>query len=182
VSRPPFPRPAEPLTDGVVTLREWRRSDLPSIVRICQDPQISRFTRVPSPYTEDDAVVFLERHSQAELGFAIVDAADEDEILGAIGLRDDGEERGELGYWVAAEARGRGVASRALRLLSGWALGELGLARVQLVTHVDNPASQKVAERAGFRREGVVRSYMLLKGRRHDAVLYGLVPQDLRPA
>ena len=134
------------------------------------------------PYTEDDAVVFLERHSQAELGFAIVAAADEDEILGAIGLRDDGEERGEFGYWVAAEARGRGVASAALRLLSGWAIGELGLARVQLVTHVDNPASQKVAERAGFRREGVMRSYMLLKGRRHDAVLYGFVPQDLRPA
>jgi RimJ/RimL family protein N-acetyltransferase len=180
VSGPPFPRPEAPLTDGVIALRDWRESDIPSIVRICQDPQISRFTRVPSPYTEDDAVLFVQRHAEQELGFAIVEADDDGELLGAIGLRDDGEQRGECGYWVGAEARGRGVAARALRLLTGWGVRELGLARIQLVTHVDNPASQKVATRAGFRREGVLRAYMLLKGQRHDAVLYGLVPEDVR--
>jgi RimJ/RimL family protein N-acetyltransferase len=182
VSRGHLPRPAQPLTDGVVTLRAWREADIPSVVRICQDPEIARFTRVPSPYTEEHAIGFLERHEEEELGFAIVEADDEDTVLGAIGMRDDGEGRGEFGYWVAAEARGRGVAARALRLLVEWGFGEVGLDRLQVFTHVDNPGSQRTAERAGFRREGVLREYMLIKGQRHDAVIYGLTAQDVASA
>ena len=174
-----FPRPERPLTDGVVALRAWREEDVPAVVRICQDPEIARFTRVPSPYTEEDARGFLERHEEEELGFAIVDADDHDEVLGSIGLRDAGEGRGELGYLVAAQARGRGVASRAVRLLAELAVTEAGRARVQLYTRVDNPASQRAAEKAGFRREGVLRAYMLLKGERHDAVIFGMTSEDL---
>ena len=177
MSGPPFARPHRTLTDGVVTLREWREDDVPAVTRICRDPEIARFTRIPSPYAERDAREFLARHDAEELGFAI--AGRGGELLGAIGLRDDGELRGEFGYWVAPEARGQGVASRALRLFAEWALRDAGLARVQLYTHVENPASQRAAERAGFRREGVLRSYMLLRGRRFDAVLFGLVPEDL---
>jgi RimJ/RimL family protein N-acetyltransferase len=179
VTRGDLPRPERPLTDGVVALRAWRQDDIPAVVRICQDPEIARFTRVPSPYTEQDARDYLERHEEEELGFAIVDAEDADDVLGSIGLRDDGESRGELGYLVAAHARGRGVASRAMRLLAEWALRDVGLARVQLYVRIDNVASQRAAEKAGFRSEGVLRSYMLLKGGRHDAVIYGLTPEDL---
>ena len=70
--------------------------------------------------------------------------------------------------------RGRGVATRALRLLSDWALSPdgLGLARVQLTTDVDNPASQRVAERAGFEREGVLRAYVEHQGARRDMVVW----------
>jgi ribosomal-protein-alanine N-acetyltransferase len=178
LSRPP--RPAGPLSDGVVSLREWRESDVPAIVAICDDPEVARFTRVPSPYTEQDARDFLAgRVMEAETSFAIVSADDSGEVLGSMGLRDAGEGRGEVGYLVAAPARGRGVATRALRLLSEWALREGGLARVQLYTRTDNPASQRVAQGAGFRREGVIRSHMLLRGERHDAVIFGLVPEDL---
>lgn len=171
-------RPAAPLSDGVVTLRGWRETDVPAVVRICQDPEIARFTRVPSPYTEEDAQDFLEHQDVEEMGFAIVGADEHDDVLGSIGLRDAGEGRGELGYLVAAHARRRGVASRAVRMLAKWALTDVGLARVQLYTRVDNPASQRTAERAGFRREGVLRSYMLIKGERHDAVIFGLTAED----
>jgi RimJ/RimL family protein N-acetyltransferase len=172
-------RPAAPLSDGVVTLRAWREEDVPAIVALCDDPDVARFTRVPSPYTERDAREFLAGYVVEEMSFAIVEASNENDVLGSIGMRDDGEGRGQLGYLVAAHARRRGVASRAVRLLSEWALTKAGLARVQLYARVDNPASQRTAERAGFRREGVLRAYMLLRGERHDAVIYGLTPEDL---
>ena len=172
-------RPAAPLSDGVVALREWREEDIPAIVAICDDPEVARFTRVPSPYTERDARAFLAGYVIEEMSFAIVSADDDHDVLGSIGMRDDGEGRGQLGYLVAAPARRRGVASRAVRLLAEWALTEAGLARVQLYARVDNPASQRTAERAGFHREGVLRSYMLLRGERHDAVIFALTANDL---
>jgi RimJ/RimL family protein N-acetyltransferase len=172
--RQPLPRgPTGPLSDGVVTLRPWREEDVPAIVAICDDPDVARFTRVPAPYTEQDARDFLAGTVVEELGFAIVSAEDEEDVLGSIGIRDAGDERAEVGYLVGARVRGRGVASRALQLLSDWALGEEGgMARVQLVTRPDNVASQRTAERAGFRREGLLRSYMLIKGERHDAIMF----------
>jgi RimJ/RimL family protein N-acetyltransferase len=163
----------------VVTLRPWREEDVPAIVAICDDPDVARFTRVPSPYTEQDARDFLAGTVVEELGFAIVSATDEDDVLGSIGIRDAGEERADIGYLVRAPARGRGVASRALRLLSDWALGDDGgMGRVQLVTRPDNVASQRTAERAGFRREGLLRAYMLVKGARHDAIMFSRVRGD----
>jgi RimJ/RimL family protein N-acetyltransferase len=80
---------------------------------------------------------------------------------------------------VGPAARGRGVATTALRLASRWALRDLGVARVQLATHVENTASQRVAERAGLRREGVLRSWEELRGTRIDLVMFSLVASDL---
>jgi [ribosomal protein S5]-alanine N-acetyltransferase len=154
----PFPAPGGPLSDGVVSLRAWEESDTADLVAALQDPDIPRFTRIPSPYTEAHAREFFARGGAAnETGFAIVSARD-GKLLGGIGLRDAGESRGEVGYWVRAEARGRGVMRRALRLVARWAFDELGLVRLQLLTRPDNPASQRAAEGAGFRREGVLRS------------------------
>jgi RimJ/RimL family protein N-acetyltransferase len=108
---------------------------------------------------------------------AIVDART-DEFLGTVGWRwVDGNV--QVGYWVKKEARGRGVATSALRLLARWAIEELGAERVQLLAEPENVASQRVAEKAGFRREGLLRSYFLLKGRRRDAIMFGLLPGDL---
>ena len=182
MTAPDFPRPSEPLSDGVVSLREWREADVPAIVDICTDPDVVRFTRVPSPYSEQDARAFLAGGVIEEMRFAIVSAQDEADVLGSIGLRDADELRGEVGYLVRASARGRGVASRALRLLAEWALTERGLARVQLYARLDNPASQRAAEKAGFRREGVIRSHMLIRGERHDAVIFGLIAEDVASA
>lgn len=89
---------------------------------------------------------------------------------------------GQLGYWVAPEARQRGVATRSVRLLSRWALGSLRLARVEIRVDVENAASQQVAEAGGFTREGVLRSRAESRGRRWDEVMYSLLPPDLEAA
>ena len=172
-------RPPEPLRDELILLREWREGDIPTLVRELQDPEIVRWTRVPSPYSEQDARDFIVRHRRQETGFAIVPAGG-GEPIGAVGIRDVGERTGRLGYWVAASARARGVATRAVRLVARWAFEDLGLARVELVTDPANQASQRAAERAGFTREGVLRSYLEIKGRRRDAVMFSLLPGELR--
>jgi RimJ/RimL family protein N-acetyltransferase len=160
-------------------------ADIPAVVAACQDPEIPRWTHVPSPYTEQDARGWL-RHVAEEqaagrtVHFLIVDAAD-DALLGAIDLRFDRErEVGTIGYWVAREARRRGVASSATRLLARWGLSERSLARIELFADRRNEASVRAAERAGFVREGLLRSYAHVKGDRGDYVVFSLLPSDLR--
>jgi RimJ/RimL family protein N-acetyltransferase len=165
------------LEDGDVVLRPFVDEDVPAIVAACQDPEIPRWTSVPSPYTEEDARSFLAGSPNVH-SFAVVGAAD-GELLGCVGYQLLNHSRATFGYWVAREARGRGVASRALRLLSRWALREHGLARVQLLVEPDNVASIRVAENAGFRREALLRSYIELKGRRRDVYLYALLAEDV---
>jgi RimJ/RimL family protein N-acetyltransferase len=162
------------LEDGEIALRPFTEADVPAITVACQDSEIPRWTQVPSPYTEQDALTFLKAAPEAS---AIVDATT-GELLGSIGWRwVDGNV--QLGYWVKREARGRGVATRALRLLSDWATAELGADRVQLLTEPENRASQRVAEKAGFRREALLRSYVDLKGTRRDVYMYALLREDL---
>lgn len=182
----PFPNP--PLRQGSVLLRPWTRVDLPFVVAACQDPEISRYSPViPFPYGEDDALGWFAgqepaRRAGTGLDFAIV-LGDTGETLGAIGLKIDALLRSaEIGYWLAWEARGHGYATSATRAVARWAFEDLGLARLELTTDPDNLASQQVAERCGFRREGYARSHMLVRhsGQRRDSVLYGLLPADLR--
>jgi len=165
------------LEDNVVRLRPFEESDVPAIVAACQDPEIPRWTAVPSPYTEADARAWLA--SNEEESFAVVDRAS-GELLGSIGVRYLDGRIGEVGYWVKREARGRGVATRALELVARWALVEKGLGRFQLRADVANGPSQRVAEKAGFVREGVLRSALAFKGERRDVVMYSLVPDDLQ--
>lgn len=111
--------------------------------------------------------------------FAIVEAG---RPVGSIGIRWlDGFDEGtaEVGYWVASDARGRGLCTRALRLASIWALESTE--RLQLRADVENGPSNRVAEKAGFRREGVLRSsrYNGRLGRRVDFAMYSLLPNDL---
>jgi len=169
-----------PLTDGVVTLREWSEGDVPALVAAAHDHELHRLTRFPSPYSERDAHDFIAGRVVPETGFAIV-AVQDDRLLGGIGVRDAGEGRAQLGYWVAAAERGRGVATRALRLLCRWALDELGVKRLQLVTDPTNLPSQRVAMRVGFRREGVLRAYLDFGDRRRDGVMFALLPGELAP-
>jgi RimJ/RimL family protein N-acetyltransferase len=180
-----MPPPPE-LRAGGLALRPWRLEDVPRVTEICQDPEIARWTRIPSPYTEEHARTWIEQtsrewdeHTQAT--FAVTDA-ESDEVLGAIALhvrRDGFGLQASIGYWVAAEARGRGVATAALRLISGWGLRELDLPRVQLVTDPENDASQRVAEKAGFQREGILRRYLEDAHGRRDCVMFSLLAEEL---
>ena len=165
----------------MVTLRPWRESDIPAIVEACQDPEIARWTAVPSPYGEEQARDFVTHGVPGrayQLQLAIVDAGS-DELFGSIGLFTDKEAVGEVGYWVAASARGRGVATRAVRLVAAWGFQECGYARIQLHTLPGNRASERVAEKAGFTREGVLRSFSEIKGRRTDITMFSLLPGEL---
>lgn len=84
----------------------------------------------------------------------------------------------EVGYIVAPEARGRGIAPRALAMLTQWGFEEVGLERIELRAELENPASLKVAERCGYVREGVLRNAYLKAGRRGDMALYSRVASD----
>jgi RimJ/RimL family protein N-acetyltransferase len=154
--------PLPTLRDGDLTLRPRRPEDADAITAACQDPEIPRWTFVPSPYTRADAEAFLRssaEHAAAgrSVGFLAVDG--EDRLLGSFSVMELDREPGygEIGYWVAAEARGRGVATRAVRLLTEWAQRELGLELIELLPHKDNTASRRVAEKAGYRDTGELR-------------------------
>jgi RimJ/RimL family protein N-acetyltransferase len=186
--RPPDP----PLSDGVVTLRPWGgEGDVDVLVAACNEPAIAEFLdRLPSPYVEEDAREYIElgRRGWADgtmTTFAITDART-GQAVGSIGVRFLDPEQGvaETGYWVAAEARGRGVCTRALRLVSRWAIEDQHLERLQLRADEKNTASRRVAEKAGFTQEGVLRSrrYNPRLGRRVDFVMYSLLKGELPPA
>ena len=173
--------PAEPLVDGATALRPWRDSDLTALVAACQDPDIARWTRVPENYGDTDARAYLlQRYDLTFAGqsapFAIVHA-DDGTLLGSISLMRIAWEhrRAEVGYWLAREARGHGHATRAVRLVCGWGVAKLGFERIDLLAATENIASQRVAERAGFTREAVLRSYIQIADERQDMIAYGLL-------
>jgi len=179
--------PAPPLADAVVRLRPWRETDVPAMVRAFGDPLMQRFSWRTAPFTEADACKHLAAQEQArlrgdELTLALVEPDDHDVVLGAVSLSHVHLDQGcaAIGYWLTPEARGRGAATRAVRLLARWAFAELGLARLELTCGPDNEASQHVAERCGFSREGLLRSHVLFQGARRDSVLYSLLHGELR--
>jgi RimJ/RimL family protein N-acetyltransferase len=152
------------LSDGDVILRPRRLADADALAAACQDPEIPRWTMVPSPYTRADALAFLSRADQEaaagdSVGLLAVDP--DGRLLGSLSLMDLRHEPGygEIGYWLAAEARGRGVATRAVRLLTDWGHRTLRLERVEIHVHVDNAPSHGVPQRAGYERlDGLVAS------------------------
>jgi RimJ/RimL family protein N-acetyltransferase len=173
--------PDPPLTDGSVLLRPWKDADVAAVAEACRDPEIARWIDdIPAPYTRADARAYVAacRRGWKEgslWAFAVTDAASGD-VMGScgIGWQDQPHGVAEIGYWVRAGHRGRGVATRAVRLASEWAFQIGGVQRLQLRADELNTASQRVAENAGFRREGVLRSvrYSRRQGRRVDFVMF----------
>ena len=138
---------------------------------------------MPEPPPEGFARSWYERYEARRAdgtGEAFAIAGDDGAFLGlALAPTIDEEAaEAELGYIVAAHSRGRGVASGALELLTRWAFDERGVQRAYLMIDVDNPASKRVAERAGYRLEGVMRSTYLKQGRRADTELWSRLPGD----
>ncbi|MCP9488126.1 MAG: GNAT family N-acetyltransferase [Gaiellaceae bacterium MAG52_C11] len=165
--------------DGIV-LRSWHEDDVPRVFEACQDPEIQRWLpSLPRPYTPTDARDFVtDALGLGPYQLAIVQAGT---VVGSIGLHPGKQETGGIGYWCAAQARGRGLATLAARRLSRYALDELGLERLQLTADVENLASQRVAEKVGFQREGVIRSHLRHPdGGRRDSALFSLLPGELR--
>ena len=178
----------ESLSDGVVALRPWRADDADALVAALDgDAEIARWLdSIPQPYTLADARAWLSQTDEswtdgAGAPFAIVDAAT-GRLLGGIGIRwtDRVNQVGEVGYWARQDARGQGLTTRALRLLADWALDAAGCERLLLRADTENVPSQRVAERAGFVREGVERSarFSPRQGRRVHFVVYSRLPTD----
>jgi RimJ/RimL family protein N-acetyltransferase len=170
--------PDPPLSDGVVVLRVPREQDLPAIEQRIADPEVLRWIG-PS---EQSARQFLElnRSGWAEGKSATFSICHpKDDCVGHVWVDLAGQRGGEVGYWLLPEARGKGLATRSVRLISRWALRELELPRLSLFTEPSNERSQRVAERTGFVREGVLRSYLEIAGRRVDCVVFSLLPADV---
>jgi RimJ/RimL family protein N-acetyltransferase len=165
----------------MIELELFSEKHVPGVEAMLDDPALLRFTRVPEPVPADFAATWVARYEEARRegnreAFAIVD---DGEFLGlALAPTIDRQtQTAELGYVVAPSARGRGVATEALRRLTEWALAE-GMLRIELLISVENPASQKVAERCGYVREGVLRNAYVKPGRREDTEVWSRLATD----
>jgi RimJ/RimL family protein N-acetyltransferase len=176
-----------PLVDGVVAVRPWEEDDLRGLIDAIDDPEIFRWIDlIPQPYTAEEGRNWLAHSREARrdgtaTNLAVLDAA-QARILGGIGVHWSAErDVGEVGYWLRADARGRGVTTRALVLVARWALSLDGVERLQLRADVQNAASRRVAEKAGFRLEGVLRSarWSPRQQRRYDWAMYSLLRGEI---
>jgi|SRR4051794_15208734 len=176
-------KPPEKLTDGVVALRKIRESDRAVLLSTMADPTVRRWLNMPrAPRDSDfDSTLRVIRN-----GFASGDRYDycvteppDDVSLGAVIASRRHRDNYELAYLARAEGRGRGLMTRGVRLLCDWLFAE-GVGRIEIRTHPDNEASQRLAERCGFQREGLERRSIWLHNQRHDAILWSLLPDDPR--
>lgn len=132
------------------------------------------------PAADGPGVVEFFEEARREGGLLHVVIADRatDAYLGEAMLAPSEHRVGEIGCCIVPAARGRGIATEALHLLTDWAFEELGLGRVQVFVACENLPALRLAERAGFRREGLLRSYLEVEGRRVDALVLSRLPED----
>ena len=150
------------MRDGDLTLRPGVLDDAEAVTAACQDPEIQRWTLVPSPYRREHAEEWLASapgRVQAGEAVSLLAFPGDGRLAGSFSLMelDLASGSAEIGYWVAPWARGRGVATRSVRLLHEWAVGELGLRRIEILPDAANAPSRRVAERCGYRDTGELR-------------------------
>jgi RimJ/RimL family protein N-acetyltransferase len=188
--------PVVTLVDGTVVLRPWSGQDAWFIAEASADPAIRRYNGTldrfgypAAPLSTTDAKAVISEFTSsweafamagtpgAGVAFAIVDVASGD-LVGCCGLDDwSKSDVAQFGYWIGPRARGRGYATRAATLLTGW-LFDLGAARVVLKIVAGNDASAAVARRAGFTYEGTMRAHGVWQGERCDVMLFAAVALD----
>jgi RimJ/RimL family protein N-acetyltransferase len=161
------------LTDGRVLLRAAEHRDLPAIEAGIHDPDVIRWIGPAEGSAHDVLVQNEERwaHGSPTLSICELDGTCVGKVW--VNVRESDASTGYVGYWLLPIARGRGLATSAVRLISAWALRELGLATLRLTTDPENERSQRVAERSGFRRIGLTAAGSP-DGPRPGQVLYAL--------
>jgi len=164
---------------GACWLREWRVQDAPALARYADNRRIWLALRdaFPHPYRLEHAREFIRRAGQADPQTLFAIATD-GEAIGSIGLtpgRDVHRYTAELGYWLAEPYWGRGIVTRAVQALVGYAFGPLGLRRVHADPYAGNIASARVLEKAGFRLEGRMRASAFKDGQVVDQLLYAIL-------
>lgn len=158
-----------------VRLRAWRDTDVALIREVSHDPLIPLVTTVPRTDDEEAASAFIRRqHQRLESGagyaFAIADL--DDHAVGHIGLFPVAQTRASVGYWIGTSQRRRGFAAAALATLVSWASTLEGLDRLELYVEPANEGSWRVAESAGFEREGLLKGWQRIDGRPRDMYMY----------
>lgn len=165
----------------LVPLTDEDADDMGTLIR---EPGVPEYTWVPTEPPADFPTTWVGRYvdgwrDRARAGFAIRDLTD-DSFLGFMALvqLDLEAQEAEAGYIVKEAARGRGIGTAALRILTDWSFETLGLERIEM--HIDpaNDASIRLAERAGYIREGVLRSMAFKEGRRCDLAVYSVIKAD----
>jgi RimJ/RimL family protein N-acetyltransferase len=175
------------LTDGEILIRPYKTEDISVMFEaVCESiPEISAWLEwCHADYTIEEAETFIKSRPEAwereeEYSFAVFDAKTK-EFLGGVGLNlfNRRFRLCNLGYWLRTSATGRSIASKATRLVAKFALTELGLNRIEIVASVKNIPSQRAAEKAGAKREGILRKALPLHGEVHDCIMYSLIAED----
>ncbi|WP_327290892.1 GNAT family N-acetyltransferase [Streptomyces sp. NBC_01198] len=176
------------LTTGRLLLRPLESADVDAVRAACQDPEIPRWTTVPSPYTHAHAIDFVERISpqgwrdDTLYNFGVF-TLDSGALVGSMGLVRLAQlpapgRQAELGYWTAKEQRGNGYTAEAGRAVCDWAFTALGAERLEWFAEAGNIGSRAVALSIGFVMEGTVRSKIVQHGTRRDAWSASLLPSD----
>ncbi|MFJ6012904.1 GNAT family N-acetyltransferase [Streptomyces sp. NPDC092952] len=180
--------PETTLRSRRLVLRAFNSGDVPDAYASCSDSLTQQWLPLPRPYTLGDATAWCTTtaHAMRESGdgiqFAIVDVGT-DRLVGQVGLKktDWRALTSEVGYWVSPWARGHGIAAEATRALALWLLADQRFQRLELRAATANTASQSVALKVGFHREGTLRNAGFVHGGRVDLVLFSLLPGDVSP-
>ncbi len=174
------------LTTERLVLRAPTEADIDAITDACQDPEIPRWTTVPSPYGREDAAEFVRMvAAQWDTGSEVVWGMYADgELVGMIGLHNMTEHftgaTAELGYWVTEAARGKGYLAEAGRAVVDWGFVGLRLVRMRWQAVAGNVPSARAARALGFRYEGLQRQALTGPRGRDDGWMAGLLPSDDR--
>lgn len=180
-----WPTQVPTLRHGLITLRPVRESDIEAIYQACQDPFIPRFTTVPSPYTMTHAQFFVREQeparfaSKSELLFVITDGHEgEEKFSGLISFHSVslGNHAAELGYWIEASARRRGIGSTAAGMITEYGFQTMGFRRIEALVDIDNEASKALLRSTGYVLEGIMRQKVTRDdGKQIDMALFSRV-------
>lgn len=177
------------LTTERLILRPFEPSDAAAVHAACQEPDIPRWTSVPSPYTLHDAEQWVGTvapegwRDDTSYPFAVL-TKDDGSLVGAMGLVRLAqlrtlERQAEIGYWTAKEQRGKGYTAEAAAAVARWAFADLGVERMEWLAEAGNEGSWAVARKVGFRMEGTLRAKLVHEGTRRDVWIGSLLPSDL---
>ena len=179
-----FMQPQPVLAVGAITLRPRSETDIPDVILTCRDVESRRWLNLPDAYSEVHAARYATYSRRAwrrgtALECAVANHADR--FLGTMSLRISPQDPAvaDVGYLTAPYARGTGSTSAALEAICNWGFEELGLERIEWRAQVGNDASRRVAEKVGFRIEGINRALLGHRGQRYDTWIGSLLPREL---
>jgi [ribosomal protein S5]-alanine N-acetyltransferase len=182
-----WPTEVPTLTRGLITLRKPHLDDTQAVFEGCQDELIPRFTAMSADYSMAHALDYVQRtdasvRTQRELPFVIEYGNGEDRTFaGAISFHSISVKNsvGELGYWMTASMRGKGIATIAAQMLTDFGFASIGFKRIEALVDKENIPSQKLLESAGYQREGLLRKKVSRDdGRQVDMYLFAALPEE----